>query len=524
AQFCGHCGRSPHQAIADSIQPAPQAQPRLGQARPARRKDKTRAHWVRLGIIGLALAMVLCVGGWLAFRFVIAPQMAPLFQRVIYLSGSASGRDEDGSNTTLKVINTNGDQDTVLLHHLAGIAVSTAGGRWRYLSSDGKWMAAYKRSGGEPWNHQAQLALISTATGEMIVTKPDAYAFSEDKYLGGFSPNGKYFAYTQVNNDTGQLSIHVVDMQGKTMLAKPGFFFVDFFPDNEQVLAAEYDHDQHMTVGLATVDIESGQDRNIYEIVADSASWIRYSSALSHDGKKVYLDYQEQLIAIDVDSGQAKEICPLVGYSDPRTFLTGWASDITIYDDQALVYATWGLTVLDLKTDAFTSIETHLTDSYSKTLGDGFPYQLISPDGTSVAYVSRGPDHELYVIDLETQTHHLVHASAYPLVYSFTPDSESIVYLELEWEQERGALYVTDLAGLNRRQLDRNVTSFRISPDGKKVIYSTVEGEESGNVKSSIYSLRLDGRDRKLVIEESGSFVQIVDVVQTNPGPFNLFR
>ena len=127
-----------------------------------------------------------------------------------------------------------------------------------------------------------------------------------------------------------------------------------------------------------------------------------------------------------------------------------------------------------------------------------------SPDGRRIAFESYDPavsGFRVYVMDADgSNVRQIASAAGDNLSPEWSPDGTRILFLSIRAPRFWRTMYLVNADGTGERQLSddsvcfANIYSIRWSPDGSRIGYTC---ESDGG---SIYSVRADGTDRRLLI------------------------
>ncbi len=344
---------------------------------------------------------------------------------------------------------------------------------------------------------------------------------------GGFSPDSRYFAYTTFNKGS-EPTTHVLTLDGDEVTSVDDAVFGAFMPNSKGVIVIEVDPDSRLPIAVSLVDIEKGEYTNLTEIEADKDStwWgyqlinlfcsiggnnqcpysIPYSASLrpfaAPDGKSVYYVQGNDLMSVPAKGGSPTSVYEF-GEAGSFAFTAPDKKNLVImdYDSEG---KSWDLVILNPKNGDDLRIDKYVVlspDNYDASLFRyGGSSLKFSPNNKTLAYmVSKDRRVDLYVSDLKRQNRKKLASGAGWFTFDFSSDNR-IVYIERGNPNAAGDLFVSELDGSNKLRLDRGVWSFKVLNDGRTVVYFKVTDLEQGKPESEMYSIRIDGKKQKQIM------------------------
>jgi hypothetical protein len=123
----------------------------------------------------------------------------------------------------------------------------------------------------------------------------------------GFSPDGKYFAFSFFDENREELGTHVYDTQGTQILNFEFAIFGSFLPDGNKMIVYETEYiDELIIKNISVVDVLTGeitiatnQELNISDLTS-----LPFSSG---DGEEIYFSNAGQLLSVPISVEQQKQ-------------------------------------------------------------------------------------------------------------------------------------------------------------------------------------------------------------------------
>lgn len=120
-----------------------------------------------------------------------------------------------------------------------------------------------------------------------------------------------------------------------------------------------------------------------------------------------------------------------------------------------------------------------------------------SPEGDMLAYdITRFSNNKLAVFDLSKDREIIIDEIPHTDLFSWSPAGRSLAYIKSDREGSKLCLWTSQAAGNDKRELaaKNGIQNLKWSPDGKRILYSTVEGK-----KKDILLLNLDDSSSRLL-------------------------
>lgn len=471
SQFCMHCGAELHVPGNATNSMKESLTTQGGINKPANDAKGRRRLMLWLGIGGAFLVFVACVAivfGVLGYNL-FAPK-----EQLFYII-----QDETADNyaTAVMTIRADGKENKELYSDRDGFYMlwSLPGVQNNFISPDGQTLALL--------DSQEELLLINN-TGTAPVPLDTGI---EIPFFQGFSPDGKYFGYTTIDDD--RPSVRVVNLQGSEVLAIDDVIFSAFLPNSKQAVVIEYDTDDYRITAMAIVDVPSGEYTHLddIEVVTDFPLVF-----VSSDGKTIYYTDNTGLMAFSVTGGSASSVyeSELIDWA----FFSPDGRMIAILDDKKdalYLYDTKRKSTTRIDKDVFLDIDFDLTFNSPVSF---------SSDSKYLAYIVGPGDLELYVVKVDGSDRVRLAENAQAFRFAFSPDKQHIAYIKWDNTYEGGDLYITRLDGSESKRLETGIWSFRFIEEGKYIVYTKVEDLDRGAPESEIYRIKIDGQDKKLIL------------------------
>ncbi len=128
-----------------------------------------------------------------------------------------------------------------------------------------------------------------------------------------------------------------------------------------------------------------------------------------------------------------------------------------------------------------------------------------TPDGTKIIYMRNG---DIFSMDSDgTNRINLTNNTSFDYDFSISPNSKTIVYLStLSYNGPESDIYLMNIDGRNQVRITNTQnpkSKPKFFPDGAKIIYTSYD---TLNAISSLYSIKLDGTENKLLTPQAESF------------------
>ncbi len=369
------------------------------------------------------------------------------------------------------------------------------------------------------YTSELRLYHLGGGSGELLVASPGFY---ENVHEGQFSPDGRYYYYTQKTGGDARATsifidanhtIHAIMQRdlasGETRELLKGFggaTTAQPSPDGRQLAFVRRVKDKTV---LFVYDLESGEQRPVFDQLARDmqGEWIAQGSYYPQydwfpDGRHIAIWGQGQLLRVDTQTADAQPIPFQLEADIPVTDVARFPFDLA--PDTITVKAIRNLAVAPgQRAVAFHA----LGHVWLKTLPDGQPRRVSkatafeyeptwSADGKTLAWVQwddeGGSALQLMPLDGQ-QARSVVSSAAVIRQPAFSPDGNTLVY-QIEPGNKcmagfhpQDGLYTVPAAGGAPQRIGDAVEAPRFSPDGQRIYFVTdsyVEGVRSSRLES----------------------------------------
>jgi Tol biopolymer transport system component len=231
----------------------------------------------------------------------------------------------------------------------------------------------------------------------------------------------------------------------------------------------------------------------------------------SPDGQQVYFYAEGELKVVSIEGELVESIHKFDG-EQQVTFFSPSKRSLAILDqpENGNLGDLWLISLFDNRS---IQLDTNVNLSiYSGHLSE--QDVTFSRDDHLIAYSTNEEDRmSLYVVDSDGRNRNRVSNDNAWLTFAFSPSGKQIAFVEGSRQNEPGNLYIADVDGNNRLELDEDVWSFRFSRNGRRIIYSKMDGLNRDGPKSEIYSIRPYGEGRELILEAQEGLISILALV-----------
>ncbi len=492
-QFCMYCGSElykPESHTSESenkdspVPPAKTPTP-VQVKRKARNLDRRKLLKIA-GITGAVLVTLVCIWAFVGF---LGFQILKPADQLVYMIQEDAGE----SATAFMSIRENGKDNEEIYSENDGLqsaALYVDLFPWiahTIFSPDGNTMAV--------GNSDGELLLLNRNSSEPVsIDMEDSGGFTGFGIANGFSPDGKYFGFTDVDNTS--LVTRIIDLQGNEVASMDDSVFAGFFPDSQR--AVVFESDQLQVEGIGTLDIRSGEYNYLASIDAGDAAYSIWYSAgatrISPDGRTIYYVDGKSLMSIS----------------------SGGGASSTIYEsDEGISYSYFSpdankLAIVD--TDGSTLYLYDVRRGEKLRITNDLEGLMFSPNGRYLAYTTNEgtSEKDLHISKSDGSDKIRIAKNANWFKFAFSPDGSQLAYIEGNSSQDGGSLYVVRLDGSKSVRLDTSVWSFRFIDNGRSIIYAKVGDMDRGNPESEIYRIRVTGRSKELLLQaDDGLFTFI---------------
>jgi Tol biopolymer transport system component len=478
--FCMFCGKSLSGQVENSEQAAIQHKTTPSKKRP----DKPFLLYSVIAIGALFMAAVLLV------NIIIAPNLFSPLSGGEILIYSVQERSITGPFSAIVRVNADGKNPLELAHDRDGYYPTNVyrGFTRNIFSTTGKNFVMREKE----------------SSGDLMLFADDG---SIPIYLGyrgtsgiseGFSPDGKYFAYTHYDLSRNEIATHVYDIKGNQLLTLDGAVFGAFLPDGNKMVVIETDIDRNVIFsGLAVIDINRGEISFLTEF--DDTAQRLPLIFVSSDSRQVYFVQSNYLASIPINGGAIKKIYEFES-PNSQAFLAPDKNNLVILDAY-LQNDSADLILFDPQTSRRVRIDKDLNLYHNFHAMYGEAPIKFSPDGKFLAYmVTKDRKYDLYITNIETRQRSLMVGGSEWISFEFSPDKKRIAYIDGRSGSKGGNLFVREYDGSNRIRLDTDVWSFQFDQKGRSVYYFKVDNLGSSRAESEMYKINMDAKNKKVVL------------------------
>lgn len=396
----------------------------------------------------------------------------------------------DSPLKTIRRVNADGSSPASIIESTVGLVVQKYSSRHNYanpLSPDGNFLSVYAQNEEGDW----ELNILPTRADGTTPIFNHPMGSQPALSISGFSPDSRYYVFTEQNPESGLFTIQIYDLRAKALLApKGGAFFADFFPGSSDLL----------TVGVGPTGAIAGVQRVTLPTRAEQSLYKppegeQIGLLLVSPDKKDLLVYDLAIGKLDrvpVDGSQRSTIYQFSG--DIGAAFTPGSGFLVLTD---LTQAVQRLLVFDPQ----------FREIYRQD-GIGSGTLAFSGDGRTIAFQTGSPEGmALNTLSLDPLANP-VNISDSGVFYQprFSPDGSQIVYIEYKAAQEKtGELYAANTDGTGAKLLDEGVTSFAFGVNNT-LLYLKTDVTDPLNPVSSLYRIGMDGSAKARVTQGEGGF------------------
>lgn len=450
-------------------------------------------------VLALVTLIVVAVVGF-AWWYFASPDQGELLY-------SVQEQASDDPFVAIMGVRSNGRENAVMASESDGLYVSA------FVPEVGQSFLAPRsnnfvlRQGGP----EGELLLFSEDRSLPIIISNESVPFP---WFEGFSPDGKYFAYTSYDEKDDDVAVHVVDLVGDEVLRIKGAAFGAFLPGGKECVVLEVDTADGTFTSIAMIGVSDGDYTHVVDL-KDAEDWPR--PFLSPDGKEVYYFIDNELNMVSLKDGSASVVYEFASVSGGLAFFAPDGATLVILDptDHSELAE---LLLLDTRKGNLTRIDKDVyvgadrLGVYSDCWGNRCLYgeSLIafSPDGNHIAYLVNEPgDLDLYVAGVDGSDRTRLASEAVWFSVTFSPDKQHIVYVFGEDLDRGGDLYIAEYDGSNSIRLDTEVWSFEFVSGGRALVYFRIDHLDRGEPESEMYGIGRDGEGKeRLMPPDDGIF------------------
>lgn len=343
------------------------------------------------------------------------------------------------------------------------------------LSPDGHHFAVYEGESG--------LVLFGdTETGSL--TELDETDFN---MFAGYSTDSKYFAFTIMDtNSDYEPSMMVVDMEGNITQVEEEFIFLQFLQNSNKLLVGNVTDVDDDEAGIGIYNLSNGE--------YDEITFYEFTTlpAVTSNGKYLYIVEDGELIEINISKGSQAYIYEYDSGSNASIFVLPELKNPLILDSGELLILT------PQKGDTDRIDVNVVVQSMVK----------VSPNGKYIAYVTdSNGDYRLNIYEISNKKKIRLDSISKDGYFEFTKDSKQIIFKDTELNRP-GRLYAIDIDGENKTRIDKDVTSFIISPS-RNIIYYSVLDERNDDYESEIYQIKTNGKNKEKLYDKVDGVISI---------------
>jgi Tol biopolymer transport system component len=493
AKFCGSCG----QPVAAAPPPLPQATPLGGAGLPPPAPAGRRPLPTLTVVAALA---VICLIAVVAVAWLAIPRYVARSQMILYAVHDAGPGTPPNS---IAAIRPDGRDYREIAHSRNGFWLpGNQQAAHSFLAPNYRRLALFDRRGQNSAEWELVLYDVESTAPQLV--ERTALRFGSPSL--GFSPDGRRFAYTTYDDRRNEVTLHVVDERGAELFVLPSAVFAGFFSDNRRILLIQTD-DEGLFDALAWVNIETGEDGRLTRL-SESSGWVR--PLLSPDGQQVYFYADDELLVVNAAGGAARRV---YNFESQRSavFFSSNNNYLAIYDQLGNNDAVGELRLVNPGDHRSVRIDRDVNLLSRANYHVGEAMIDFSADGSLVAYLTNTPgDLALYVTGSDGRNRRPISRGNAWLTFAFSPDGKRIAFIEGRGPNEPGSLFIADVDGSNRLRLDVDIWSFRFAPDGRTIVYSKVSGLTRARPESELYTIRLDGERRELILEAQRGLIGLL--------------
>jgi dipeptidyl aminopeptidase/acylaminoacyl peptidase len=448
------------------------------------RKVDRRIWWIAGAAVASVLAITICVGvvgGFWGLR---------LFSPARQLIYTIQEKNLD-KVTAFMAIRENGKNNREIYSDndgFQGINVQNYFGWPRYdtISQDGSAIAVLDSNG--------DLMLLDTVSSASVpVETQSESSLTSSGISWSFSPDGKYFAFTDTDKDT--LILVVTDRKGNPIYTGENMVFAGFLPDNRIVA---FQTDKQNLTDLGVLDVKSGEFNSLTGIETTNPAetdWhYAFLTVVSPDGNTIYYQDGKNLMNLPSKGGSSSVL-----YESDSGFPVAFFSP----DKRTMA-------ILDMDGNSLYLYDTR-RDEKSHIAND-VQNAAFSPDGKYLGYVTNDGNSQadLHLSRLDGTDKIRIAKNASWIKFAFSPDGRYIAYIDGSSIDSGGALYVARRDGSHATRLDTGVWSFRYTEDGNSIVYVKVADLDSGNPESEILRINTNGRNKKTLLQADDGLYTII--------------
>ena len=383
-----------------------------------------------------------------------------------------------------------------------------------YRSPDGKKLILYECS-----EDGCDLRLYES-NGEEIKDYPisaDDYNIELLGLFAGFSPNSDYFAFLSIEEENeDRIDTYIIDMEGEIVLELQDKMFASFTDDSKGVIVQNYNWDDYYVDRIEYIDLDTGDIRQLSgDEMEDNSADLFSNPFLTSKGDYVYYSIGDEIYRVDLN-GEKPESYFRCLTDDCMAYFAHEAAHIVVIEEGVTGLAT----LIDINNDKENEIE----DIYlgMSIYDEEYPKDdtiVFSSDGRYMLYQVDNDGIAVLMLSDPQGNDEIEIADADFFHYQFSPDDKKLGFIGVNPDSGDGwfgDLSVIDVDGDNEVRLDRDVSSFTFSSDGKYVYYVKFNQLGDSTIESEIYKIRTDGSNKELIIGPEDGWYSFLKQSVTN--------
>lgn len=327
----------------------------------------------------------------------------------------------------------------------------------------------------------------------------------------GFSPNGKYFAYTNFDQSNNEVATYIVDNKGNPLVILDRAVFGAFLPDSNSLVAVELDIEDNSYTGLVLLDITRREVNYLESLDQDDDNGSRSYPRpfVSPDGKQVYFFSGASLMSVPANGGAVTTVYRFDAENSSAYFAPDEKNLVLLDVDPSSGVA--DLLLFDPQSNRRVRIDSDIyTISRTRSMY-GEANIKFSPNGKYVAYlVYDNGSYDLYVTNIESRQRVRLAGGSNWISFAFSPDNKRIAYIDGRSATRGGSLFISEFDGSDRKRLDTDVWSFQFDSRGRNVFYFTVDDLSRRRPQSELYRIRIDGKNKDLIMPAEDGILTFV--------------
>lgn len=484
-QFCMYCGAELFKAGKKGVDGGVVVQQKEATGTVSRpgKLNKIDQQKLLIGIVAVVLVLVVAVCFWAGAATTIIRLFWPAEQLVYTVQ-----EDRGEITTAIMTIRADGKDNREIYSDNDGFMIDVIFREGSYFSADS--MAAFVSSiiikEENTFSPDGKTIALIESTGDILLLNKEVS--SQVSVAGGdiffifrgFSPDGKYFGFTDL--DDGTPTLRIVDLSGKEVFSADNRYFGDFLPDSQKLVVVEDDSDKG-AIGLGLLDITSGEYTYLTNIEEEKAARLQIPR-VSPDGRTIYYVDGNNVMSIPSKGGASASL-----YESDEGALP------------LIAIGTRTLAVIDSEEDSLYLVD--VRKGTKTRVAKDLVNVVVSPNEKYMAYVTdAGNDEEdLYLAKADGSDRIRLSKNTNWFSFSFSPNKKHLAYIEGNSSSDGGSLYIVRLDGSESQRLDTGVWSFRFVEGGDYVVYVKVDDMDRGDPESEIYRIRTDGQKKSLILQ-----------------------